>query len=176
MVVTDPARPAQPLPPGTTARPAPLSTTVRDQFRRQRTRDTGPELALRSALHRLGLRFRVDRSVLPGRRFRADVVFGPARVAVFVDGCFWHSCPVHGNRPRNNAEWWAVKLDANVERDRSTDSLLTAEGWLPLRVWEHEDPAAAAARVGAAVRSRRSPGAPDRGQEHSAGEVDQRPR
>jgi DNA mismatch endonuclease (patch repair protein) len=166
-------------------RPAPLSATVRDQFRRQRTRDTKPELALRSALHRAGLRFRVDRSVLPDRRFRADVVFGPTRVAVFVDGCFWHSCPIHGNRPKNNAEWWAVKLDANVERDRSTDGLLTAAGWLPVRVWEHEDATVAAARIGAVVTARRASGRerarvsvppavyPDRGPKDPPNEADE---
>lgn len=137
------------------ARPLPLSDTVRDQFRRQRTRDTAPELALRSELHRRGLRFRVDRSVLPGHRFRADIVFGPSRIAVFVDGCFWHGCPLHGNRPKNNADWWDAKLTANTQRDRRTDGLLASAGWIPIRIWEHESPPEAADRIEPVVRDRR---------------------
>ena len=139
-------------------RPRPLSPMVRAQFARQRTRDTAPEIALRRCLHRYGLRYRVDHKVLPGHRFRADVVFGPSRVAVFVDGCFWHCCPEHGNRPKNNALWWESKLARNVERDAETDRALLRAGWLPVRVWEHEDPTTAAARVQAVVQSRRPTG------------------
>ncbi|HEV8055719.1 MAG TPA: very short patch repair endonuclease [Nocardioidaceae bacterium] len=113
----------------------------------QRRRDTVPELALRSQLHRKGLRFRVDRVVLPGIRRRADVVFARARVAVFVDGCFWHACPQHATRPRANADWWAEKLAANERRDRDTDQRLDAAGWRVVRVWEHEDMAAAAEQI-----------------------------
>jgi len=123
----------------------------------QAARDTQPELALRRLLYSAGLRYRVDRAPLPGLRRRADVVFGPARVAVFVDGCFWHGCPQHGTRPRSNEQWWHDKLERNRWRDRDTDDRLLAAGWQVLRVWEHEDPAAAAQRVQAAVRARRGP-------------------
>lgn len=74
-------------------------------------------------------------------------MFPKRKVAVYVDGCFWHSCPVHATKPRNNAQWWADKLAANVARDRDTDEKLLAEGWRVVRIWEHEDPAVAADRV-----------------------------
>ncbi|WP_032404484.1 very short patch repair endonuclease [Rhodococcoides fascians] len=114
---------------------------------KQKRRDTKPEVALRRALHRRGLRYFVDRAPLKGMRRRADLVFPRRKVAVYVDGCFWHSCPVHATKPRNNAQWWADKLAANVARDRDTDEKLLAEGWRVVRIWEHEDPAVAADRV-----------------------------
>ncbi|AOD24240.1 very short patch repair endonuclease [Rhodococcus sp. p52] len=114
---------------------------------RQRRRDTVPEVALRKELHRRGRRFFVDRAPLPGMRRRADLVFPRRRVAVYVDGCFWHSCPQHATFPKNNAEWWAAKLAANVQRDRDTDARLQAAGWTVVRVWEHEDPVVAATHV-----------------------------
>jgi DNA mismatch endonuclease (patch repair protein) len=117
-------------------------------------RDTLPELALRSELHRRGLRFRVDRAPVRGVRSRADVVLGPARVAVYVDGCFWHSCPEHGTSPKANAEWWESKLQRNRERDAETDRLLREHGWEVVRIWEHEDPTEAADRVEQLVRAR----------------------
>lgn len=125
-------------------------------MQRQRRRDTAPELALRRALHRRGLRYRVDRPVVRGVRRRADVVFGPAKVAVFVDGCFWHCCPMHATYPASNAQWWAEKLAGNVARDRATDLALTAAGWLVVRVWEHEDAETAARRITDVVRARRA--------------------
>jgi DNA mismatch endonuclease, patch repair protein len=114
---------------------------------RQRKRDTAPELALRSTLHREGLRFYVDRTVIAGLRRRADIVFPRWRLAVFLDGCFWHGCPEHGHRPRHNASWWQAKLERNRRRDRDTDRELARHGWAVLRVWEHEAPAVAADRV-----------------------------
>ena len=125
-------------------------------MKRQARRDTKPELELRRALHARGLRFRVDRSPIPGMRTRADIVFGPAKVAVFVDGCFWHSCPDHATLPAMNREWWTAKLANNVARDRRVDRELQESGWVPIRVWEHEDPAAAAQRVAATVDRRRT--------------------
>jgi DNA mismatch endonuclease (patch repair protein) len=101
-------------------------------------------------LHARGLRYRVD-AVLPGMRRRADLLFTSARVAVFIDGCFWHGCPDHGTQPKSNAAWWAEKIISNVKRDRDTDQRLAAEGWTVVRVWEHEAPAMAAARVAAVV-------------------------
>jgi DNA mismatch endonuclease, patch repair protein len=126
-----------------------------------RTRDTSPELALRSELHRRSLRFRVDRAPLRELRSRADIVFGPARVAVYVDGCFWHRCPEHESMPKANKEYWEQKLARNVERDAEVDRRLDESGWRVIRVWEHEEPETAANRVEAAVRSRvRSRGGP----------------
>jgi DNA mismatch endonuclease (patch repair protein) len=134
-----------------------LQTTegTRARMSRQRARDTEVELALRRELHRLGLRYRVHRRPIRAVRREADVVFGPARVAVFVDGCFWHGCPVHATWPKRNAEFWRVKIEGNRARDGETDRLLDAAGWLALRVWEHEDPVAAAERVRCAVAARR---------------------
>jgi DNA mismatch endonuclease (patch repair protein) len=121
----------------------------------QRTRDTAPEIAIRKLLHAAGLRYRVDVAPLPGLRRRADVAFGPARVALFVDGCFWHGCPEHGSRRTTaNTEYWSAKVERNRARDRDTDERLRAAGWLPLRVWEHEEPEAVVATVIEAVRNR----------------------
>ena len=103
----------------------------------------------------MGLRYRVDMRPLPGVRRRADIVFTPARVAVFADGCFWHRCPDHAADPKTNSDYWIPKLERNVERDRETDLLLAEAGWLSVRVWEHEDPAIAAGHVFDIVRSRR---------------------
>jgi DNA mismatch endonuclease (patch repair protein) len=146
------------MPSGAPEWPKPRSPAVRDRFRRQRVRDTKPEIELRRALHALGLRYRVDRLVLPGTRRRADIVFGNGKIAVFVDGCFWHGCPLHSTEPKNNAPWWAAKIDGNRARDRDTDQRLAALGWQVERVWEHENPSAAALRIAGVVRrARRSP-------------------
>jgi len=114
-----------------------------------RKRDTRPELALRSALHRAGLRYRCDYPVpVPSRRpVRVDVAFTRAKLAVFLDGCFWHACPEHSNTPKANQAYWGPKLARNVQRDAETDRALEALGWRTLRVWEHEDPQDAAQRV-----------------------------
>ncbi len=120
-----------------------------------RRRDTKAEMQIRRLLHRRGLRYRVDRQVLPGLlRTRADVVFVRAMVAVFVDGCFWHSCPIHRTRPTANAKWWSEKLAANRRRDARANRELRKAGWHVERVWEHEAPAAAAARIARIVRAR----------------------
>lgn len=122
---------------------------------RQGRRDTKPELALRKELWRRGLRYRVDVAPIRGLRRRADLVFTRSKVAVYVDGCFWHSCPTHATVPKANREWWVAKLAANVDRDRDTDARLGDEGWMVVRVWEHEGVTEAADRVEAIVRSRR---------------------
>ena len=123
----------------TSARPMPSSPGVSQRMSRLGRRDTAPERAIRSELHRRGLRFRLDRAVLPNVKTRPDLVFQSQRVAVFVDGCFWHSCPEHAPRPKANADWWRHKLEANVRRDRLTeDAALSDGGWLVIRVWEHE--------------------------------------
>ena len=120
-----------------------------------RSRDTEPELALRRLLHARGLRYRVAARPLKGVRRTADLVFRPSRVAVFVDGCFWHRCPDHATDPKVNSGYWEPKLARNVDRDRETDQLLERAGWLSVRVWEHEDAAVAADRVARIVEARR---------------------
>jgi DNA mismatch endonuclease (patch repair protein) len=154
------ARPASAvrIPRDSTASQSWASTpAVRARMQRQQTRDTQPELLIRRLLHAAGLRYRVDVAPLAALRRRADVVFGPAKVALFVDGCFWHGCPQHGTRPTHaNQAYWGGKIRRNRERDRSTDELLTEAGWTSVRVWEHEDPREVAERVILIVRSRRA--------------------
>lgn len=130
---------------------------VRRRMQRQPTRDTRPEMAVRRLLHAKGLRYRVDVAPLPGLRRRADLVFRSAHVAVFVDGCFWHGCPEHGTRPtRANPAYWSDKIAKNRERDLDTDSRLRAEGWTPVRIWEHESPEDAVVRIADLVKCHRS--------------------
>jgi DNA mismatch endonuclease (patch repair protein) len=119
-----------------------------------RSIDTRPERALRSELHRRGYRFRKATAPVADVRCRADLVFAGSRVAVFVDGCFWHRCPEHGTRPQTNSVYWQAKLDRNVDRDRRNDAALSEAGWTVVRVWEHEDVNAAADRVAGVVESR----------------------
>jgi DNA mismatch endonuclease, patch repair protein len=122
-------------------------------MRANRRRDTKPEVALRSALHALGLRFRKDLPIrVPGRVVRPDIVFTRDRLAVFVDGCFWHRCPLHGNVPRANNDYWQPKLDRNVARDRAVDDALRAASWRIVRAWEHDDPSAVAAAIAGCLR------------------------
>lgn len=120
-----------------------------------RGRDTGPELALRRAVHRLGLRYRVNTRPLPQVRRTADLVFTRARVAVFLDGCFWHGCPQHHTVAVTNSDFWAQKVQTNRRRDRDTDHRLADAGWVALRIWEHEDTDVAARRIELLVRERR---------------------
>lgn len=123
-------------------------------MQRQGRRDTKPELRIRRELHRRGHRYYVDRAPLPGLRRRADLVFPRLKVAVYVDGCFWHACPQHGTTPTNNSDWWIAKLDANVRRDRDTDERLIAAGWQPVRIWAHEPLEMAIARIELALNAR----------------------
>lgn len=119
-----------------------------------RRADTKPEVALRSALHRAGYRYRKDQRLDLGvARTRPDIVFTRARVAVFVDGCFWHACPQHGKPPTQNTGYWGPKLARNVERDRRNDEALTEAGWTVVRVWEHEPLTEAVAAVANALRA-----------------------
>ncbi len=109
---------------------------------------------MRRVLHRLGLRYLVHRRPLPGLRRTADIVFPRVRVAVFVDGCFWHGCPKHGCRPRVNDWYWQPKIAGNRERDADTDRRLEAAGWVVVRIWEHEEPDEAAVRIQRLVRAK----------------------
>jgi DNA mismatch endonuclease (patch repair protein) len=116
-----------------------------------RRRDTAPERALRSLLHAQGLRYRCDHPIITSRRrVRVDIAFTRARLAVFVDGCFWHLCPEHGQIPAANRSYWLPKLQRNVERDREVDHALRQAGWTVMRFWEHlsmDDAAAAVLRT-----------------------------
>jgi DNA mismatch endonuclease (patch repair protein) len=125
-------------------------------MRANRRRDTAPELEVRSLLHRMGFRFRVDRPIrIPdGRPIRPDIVFPRQRVAVFIDGCFWHACPEHGTVPRTNADYWIPKIRENQERDRRQASSLEAAGWTAVRIWAHVSPGQAADAIARIVRSR----------------------
>lgn len=138
--------------------PAPTSKAASAVMRANRKRDTAPELALRSALHRRGLRYRIDVAIIAGPiRVKPDVVFTRRRVAVFVDGCWWHQCPLHANAPKVNTAYWLPKLRRNVERDRETEEALVGGGWAVVRLWEHEvraSPDRAAATVSAVVMGR----------------------
>lgn len=129
-------------------RPPAVDSVRRRIMRANRRRDTKPELAIRTALHRAGFRYRCDLRIdLPGGRVRPDIVFTRKRVAVFVDGCYWHSCPEHGTQPKSNQAFWSQKLARNVERDARNTDLLTGSGWTVVRVWEHEDTVAAVERI-----------------------------
>ena len=117
-------------------------------------RDTKPEMDLRRALHRRGLRYRVQLKVPGNRRRTIDIAFTRVRLAVYVDGCFWHGCPAHHVLPRTNSSWWQWKIDLNRQRDASTNEGLETAGWQVLRFWEHSDPEEAANAVTSAYRRR----------------------
>ena len=134
--------------------PRAASAGRRRNMQANRRRDTKPELALRSALHRAGYRYRCDLRIdLPEGRVRPDIVFTRKRIAVFVDGCFWHSCPEHGSRPSVNQSYWSPKLARNAERDERNTRMLTGAGWVVIRVWEHENVESGMARVVLALES-----------------------
>lgn len=120
-------------------------------MRATRRRDTAPEIAVRSRLHAMGLRYRVDWPVPGQRRRTIDIAFTRAKVAVYIDGCFWHGCPIHATKPRMNAAWWDAKLTANQARDSAVNEQLIELGWLVMRFWEHEEPAHVAAEIHSSV-------------------------
>ena len=135
-----------------TGRPDAPSLVVRDRMRAQRRQDTSAELEVRVRLHRAGLRYRVAFPVPGMPRRSIDVAFTRMRVAVFIDGCYWHRCPVHHVPAKHNSDWWAEKLEANVRRDRETAGHLRSRGWTVRRFWEHEDPEVVAAEIIAMIR------------------------
>lgn len=126
--------------------PQPTSTAARNRMRANRRANTKPEVRLRSTLHKKGLRFRKDFPIRLDRRriVYPDVVFTKKMIAVFVDGCFWHSCPEHGSVPKSNQDYWIPKLRQNAERDRAVSQELLDVGWTVVRIWEHEPPEEAA--------------------------------
>jgi DNA mismatch endonuclease, patch repair protein len=135
------------------SRPSWASTPdIRRRMQGQRTRDTKPEMVIRRMVHRAGLRYRVDRAPVVGVRRRADLVFAGPRLAVFVDGCFWHGCPQHCRLPARNYEFWQAKIERNFARDLDTTRRLEDAGWRVLRIWEHEPPEQGAQRLIATVR------------------------
>ena len=129
------------------------SEATRKSMQGNRSRDTKPELAVRSAVHRRGLRYRVAVRPLPELRRTADLVFRKAKIAVFVDGCYWHGCPEHHTQPATNPEYWSAKITGNIARDQDTDAHLQKAGWTVLRFWEHEDPETVADAVERSVRA-----------------------
>jgi DNA mismatch endonuclease (patch repair protein) len=145
-------QPRNPLRASLAPAPPASSATARKIMKANRS-DSRLERRLRSELHRRGLRFRKHLNVMPGVRCRPDVVFTRVRIAVFVDGCFWHSCPVHGSSSKANADWWRAKLARNVERDRRNDDALAREGWTVLRFWEHQEIDEMADAVAVAIAS-----------------------
>ncbi|CAM5604429.1 Very short patch repair endonuclease OS=Streptomyces tendae OX=1932 GN=F3L20_27615 PE=3 SV=1 [Streptomyces tendae] len=134
--------------------PVPSSASVSARMSRQGSRDTAPEIAVRRLLHASGMRYRVNVPVPGMTRRTIDIVFPGARVAIFLDGCFWHGCPQHATQPKSNAEWWRAKLDKNMSRDAETTRHLQDQGWRVLRFWEHESPEEVAALVRATVGRR----------------------
>src|SRR4051794_39098308 len=136
--------------------PAASSQAVRAVMQGNRRVNTRPELALRSALHRRGLRYRLHDAPEADLRCRADVVLRNSRVAVFVDGCFWHGCPEHGTKPATNSGYWNPKIERNVLRDIRNTAALEARGWAVVRVWEHEDAQLAAERIAQIAMARRA--------------------
>jgi DNA mismatch endonuclease, patch repair protein len=135
--------------------PPPSSKRARNVMLGNRS-ESAREVALRSELHRRGMRFRKHLAPIRGLRCKPDIVFTRKRVAVFVDGCFWHRCPDHGTAPKANGEWWRTKLDANVARDRRNDAALAEAGWTVLRLWAHEPLEKMVLRVVAVAGSSRS--------------------
>jgi len=137
---------------GVTLPPAPPPSAATATMRANRSKDTGPEVALRKALHRLGYRYRVGlRLKLAAGAVRPDIVFPKRRLAVFVDGCFWHGCPSHGRVPSDPTGYWRAKFARNRERDARVDATMASSGWAVLRIWEHEGIEDAVGRVAAAL-------------------------
>jgi DNA mismatch endonuclease (patch repair protein) len=125
-----------------------VASSTRKSMQGNSRRDTTPELAVRRLLHRSGARYRVDFPITtPERRVRVDVAFPRRRLAVFIDGCYWHGCPVHATTPSRNQDYWVRKIAENRQRDELQGELLRRAGWVVLRIWEHEDPTDAAARI-----------------------------
>ncbi|WP_225848283.1 very short patch repair endonuclease [Streptomyces sp. HPF1205] len=134
----------------------PSSLGVSARMSRQASRDTSPEVAVRRLLYAAGYRYRLHRPVPGLPRRTIDIVFPGPKVAVFLDGCFWHGCPEHATHPKANAQWWRTKLDRNIARDIETNACLTEQGWTVLRFWEHESAEDVARQVALAVAARRA--------------------
>lgn len=125
----------------------PSSSDASRRMAKVRQKGTDAEVALRQEMHRIGLRYRIDYEVLRKPRRVADVAFPGRKIAVFVDGCFWHGCPEHATWPKQNAKFWREKIEANRRRDADTNDRLQSLGWTVLRFWSHESPTEAARTV-----------------------------
>jgi DNA mismatch endonuclease (patch repair protein) len=136
--------------------PSPSSEAALKRMQAAKPRDTAPEKALRSALHSRGLRFRIDQKLIKELNRKADIVFRSVKVAVFVDGCFWHGCPIHGTQAKANAEFWQNKIEQNQVRDLDTNNRLKKAGWRIVRVWEHEDPERVSKKIYSLIVKRRN--------------------
>ena len=134
---------------------SPSTPEASRRMQRVRQKNTSAESALRRELHARGLRYRIQVPILIKPRRVADIVFRGPRVAVFVDGCFWHGCPLHATWPKQNAAFWRTKIIANRERDLDTDQRLCADGWTVVRVWAHEPPNQAASRIARIIGTRK---------------------
>lgn len=128
-------------------KPVASSNAALNRMRAAKPRDTAPEIALRQVLLEMGLTFSLDVCPIEGLRRRVDILFVEERVAVMIDGCYWHGCPQHGTWPKQNAEFWKAKIEANKRRDSDTNQRLEDAGWRVIRIWEHEDPHDAAERI-----------------------------
>ncbi len=135
--------------------PIPSSDAALKRMLAAKPRDTAPEKALRFLLHKKGLRYRIDVKPVKELNSRADIVFRSVKVAIFVDGCFWHGCPIHGTQAKANARFWRNKIEQNQKRDLNTTKLLKQAGWKVIRIWEHQNPAIAAERIDRVVGKRK---------------------
>ena len=135
-------------------RPKASSAAAKKRMQSTRQKNTSAEVRLRSELHRLGLRFRLNKRLIPKLRRTVDIVFSKIRLAVFVDGCFWHGCPQHATCPKSNSQFWLDKIKTNMQRDLDTNRRLEELGWKVIRIWEHEDPKDAAQKIYRIVRER----------------------
>src|SRR5258708_5868628 len=136
------------------SRPGPSSEAALRRMKAAKPRDTAPEKAIRLALHRLGLHYRIDAKPVKELNRRADILFRSLKVAIFIDGCFWHGCPLHGTQPKANAEFWRAKISRNQERDAHNTEYLEKAGWKVVRVWEHENPEKISTKIYNFIRRR----------------------
>lgn len=136
------------------ARATPSSPEASLRMQKVRQKNTSAERAVRQELHARGLRYRIHVPIITKPRRVADIVFSGPRIAIFIDGCFWHGCPRHATWPKQNVEFWRSKIIANQKRDKDTDSRLRADGWKVIRVWAHESPAEIGEMVAKEVRKR----------------------
>jgi DNA mismatch endonuclease (patch repair protein) len=132
------------------------SAATRTSMQGNKARDTAPELAVRRLLHSMGLRYRVNKRPIPTLQRTADILFTRAKLAVFIDGCYWHGCPEDYTAPKANASFWKEKVERNRERDAETNAVLAEHGWKVMRFWTHESPDSVATEIAAALEVRAS--------------------
>ena len=136
------------------SRPEASSESALRRMQAAKTKNTAPEIALRSLIYHQGFHYRIDARPLKEFNRRADIVFRSAKVAIFVDGCFWHGCPIHATQAKSNAEFWSFKIKQNRERDVDTTKHLEKAGWKVIRVWEHENPVKASEKICGIIKKR----------------------